>query len=91
MKQFNDLAKKMSDYVSQPKAGKKLSVGQPEASDAPAQHSNASAIEEMHDSLASQICPDCHASVKAAMAKHGMGSGEPEDKEKATLPHVSIK
>lgn len=90
---FNDLAKKISDHHNMGKKPAPTAMGAPEASSEPAARDDAGAIEAMHSDLANQICPDCHATVKAALAKHGLHSGasaEPGSKI-ASKPSVSIK
>lgn len=89
MKMFNDLAKKISEHHASAKKPMPTSMGAPEASSEPAEHSNAGAIEAMHSELADKICPDCHTSVKAALAKHGMHSGSAAASGLASHPAVS--
>lgn len=90
MKMFNDLAKKVSDHHSMPKHPK-LALGEPEASSEPAAEANEGSIEDMHSDLAEKICPDCHTTVKATMAKHGLGSGKEAAPGLASKPSVGLK
>lgn len=89
MKMFNDLAKKISDHHAAGAKPAAPSMGAPEASSEPKAHANAGAIEAMHSDLADKICPDCHSSVKAAMAKHGMHSGAAAAPGLASHPAVA--
>lgn len=88
---FNDLAKKISDHHASAAKPAAMSMGAPEAASEPAQHGDADAVEAMHSNLADKICPDCHATVKAVMAKHGMHSGQAAAPGIASHPAVSVK
>lgn len=88
---FNDLAKKISDHHASGKKPMPTSMGAPEAASESKEHGSADAVEAMHSNLADKICPDCHTTVKAVMAKHGMHSGEEAAPGIASHPAVSVK
>lgn len=85
MKQFNDLARKVSDFHQKGKGLPKSpeNPADPE-SDIPSSepHSDMSKTpDEMHSELSSMICPDCHKHVKAMMVKHGLMKNPNESDE----------
>lgn len=82
MKQFNDLARKVSEFHEKGKGlPKKAENPADPASEIPsADHTKTP--DEMHSELSSMICPDCHKQVKAMMVKHGLMSN-PNDEEES--------
>lgn len=74
MKQFNSLAKNLSDYHSKSKSSSKNSEMASSPSPGATDSTDSDASMAMHEALEDQICPGCHAKVKELMHKHGISS-----------------
>lgn len=96
MKQFNDLARKVSDFHEKGGKGlpKKAENPVDPDSEIPAagtEHEATKTPDEMHSELSSMICPDCHKQVKAMMVKHGLmkNPNEAESESEHSAPSMS--
>lgn len=85
MKQFNDLARKVSKFHEEGhgEAKKASNPSDPDSEIPATEHTKTP--DEMHSELTSMICPDCHSQVKAMMVKHGLMKN-PNDSEHDSLP-----
>lgn len=86
MKQFNDLARKVSEFHEKggkglPKKGENPADPHSEIPAAGTEHEVSKTPDEMHSELSSMICPDCHKQVKAMMVKHGLMKNPNEEEE----------